>query len=238
MDGELSRVLGSLSLEAEEMDEVFVPVLEYERVEEKFQYSLIGKLLTTRKFSVRLFKNSLNALWRRQYQLQIIDMGGNLFHFIFNDGDQMIRVLLGEPWLFEGHTILLREWEAEKPLEMIQLTTLPFWVQIWNLPPAYIGAEFGRAIGAHIGEVLTVDKRSIEQQRGRFVRVKVRLNVDKPLNTWGERAQFRRREEKKEQEFRQGNEDGGPSSEYGRRTSNWGINSREREKELSGIGYE
>ncbi|GAA0143849.1 hypothetical protein LIER_04435 [Lithospermum erythrorhizon] len=127
MDGELSRVLGNLSLEGEQIDEVFVPILEYELIEEKCQYSLIGKLLTTRKLN---------------------DKGYTM-----------------EPWFFEGHTILLREWEAEKPLEMIQLTTLPCWGQIWNLPPGYIGVE--------ISEVIEVDKRSIEQQRGRYVRVKL-----------------------------------------------------------------
>ncbi|GAA0141173.1 hypothetical protein LIER_02377 [Lithospermum erythrorhizon] len=54
---------------------------------------------------------------------------------------------------------------------------LPCCVQIWNLPLGYVDAEIGRAIGAHIGEVIEVDRRSIEQERGRYLRVKyVALN--------------------------------------------------------------
>ncbi|GAA0166978.1 hypothetical protein LIER_40289 [Lithospermum erythrorhizon] len=45
---------------------------------------------------------------------------------------------------------------------------------IWNLPLGYLDAAIGRAIGAHIGEVLEFDKRSIEQERGRYIRVKGR----------------------------------------------------------------
>ncbi|GAA0156005.1 hypothetical protein LIER_43340 [Lithospermum erythrorhizon] len=59
----------------------------------------------------------------------------------------MIRVLQGEPWLFEGHAIVLGPWEAEKQLDQITLDQLPCWVQIWNLPPSYIDTEIGIAIG-------------------------------------------------------------------------------------------
>ncbi|GAA0148866.1 hypothetical protein LIER_08191 [Lithospermum erythrorhizon] len=113
MESDLSRALGNLNLEGEEMDEVYVPVMAYERVEEKYQFSLVGKVLTASGFN------------------------------------------------------------------------LPCWVQIWNLPPDYIDAEIEIAIGAHIGEVIEVDKRSIEQERGRYVGVEVKLHTGKPLKRRG-----------------------------------------------------
>ncbi|GAA0166073.1 hypothetical protein LIER_40111 [Lithospermum erythrorhizon] len=63
MEADVTRVLGSLTLEGEESDEVFVPPLAYERVEEKIQYSLVGKVFISKKFSVKLFKDSIKALW-------------------------------------------------------------------------------------------------------------------------------------------------------------------------------
>ncbi|GAA0139937.1 hypothetical protein LIER_35162 [Lithospermum erythrorhizon] len=60
-----------------------------------------------------------------------------------------------------------------------------FRVQIWNLPMGYIEDLVGQAVGAHIGEVLEVDKRSILQERGRYLRVKVKLDVEKPLKRGG-----------------------------------------------------
>ncbi|GAA0185643.1 hypothetical protein LIER_32931 [Lithospermum erythrorhizon] len=39
-----------LSLEGEELEEVFVPEVAYDKVEEKFQFSLIGKVLTNKTF--------------------------------------------------------------------------------------------------------------------------------------------------------------------------------------------
>ncbi|GAA0165711.1 hypothetical protein LIER_21038 [Lithospermum erythrorhizon] len=92
MEADLSRVQGNLNLEGEEMDEVVIPVMAFEMVDERFQFSLVGKVLTSRRFNVRPLK-SLSRLSRED-------------------------------------------------------------------------ADIGIAIGAHIGEVLEVDKRSIEQERG------------------------------------------------------------------------
>ncbi|GAA0139921.1 hypothetical protein LIER_01374 [Lithospermum erythrorhizon] len=70
-------------------------------------------------------------------------------------------------------------------IQQVKLESIPCWVQIWNLPLGYVDVDFVRAIGAHIGEVLEVDKRSIEQERGRYIRVKVRLDVNRPLKRGG-----------------------------------------------------
>ncbi|GAA0160034.1 hypothetical protein LIER_16681 [Lithospermum erythrorhizon] len=81
MEADLARVLGSLSLEGEELGELVVPDVAYDRVKEKYQFSLVVKVL---------------------------DMGVNLFHVIFVDDVQILMVLQGEPWLFEGHALLIR----------------------------------------------------------------------------------------------------------------------------------
>ncbi|GAA0139840.1 hypothetical protein LIER_01309 [Lithospermum erythrorhizon] len=108
-------------------------------------------------------------------------MGFNLFHFIFNDETQMIRVLQGEPWLFEGYSILLGPWKVGMPVDQISLTTIPYWVQIWNLPLGFVDVEMSRVVGAHVGTVLDVDKRNVEQGGGRYVRVKIGLDIGKPF---------------------------------------------------------
>ncbi|GAA0183847.1 hypothetical protein LIER_31193 [Lithospermum erythrorhizon] len=57
--------------------------------------------------------------------------------------------------------------------------------RIWNLPLGYVDADILSAVGAHIGEVMKVDKRSIEQERDRYVQMKVKLDVHKPLKRGG-----------------------------------------------------
>ncbi|GAA0186161.1 hypothetical protein LIER_33449 [Lithospermum erythrorhizon] len=80
------------------------------------------------------------------------------------EGEKLGKVLQGEPWLFEGHWILIQQWEAEMKVGDLFWRHIPCWVQIWNLPLGYVDVDFGRAIGAYIGEVIEVDHRSIEQE--------------------------------------------------------------------------
>ncbi|GAA0147805.1 hypothetical protein LIER_36585 [Lithospermum erythrorhizon] len=130
-------------------------------------------------------KDTIHGLWGGSEGVQILDMGVNLFHVIFLDDLHMARFLQGEPWLFDGHALLITCWEAEMRLEEIEFNTLRCWVQIWNLPLGYVDMEIGRAVGTHIGQVLEVDSRSNEQERGRYVRVRVNLNIHKPLKRGG-----------------------------------------------------
>ncbi|GAA0168168.1 hypothetical protein LIER_22942 [Lithospermum erythrorhizon] len=177
--------MGSMSLEGEELGEVIVQDYAYDRVEERFQFSVIGRVLTQKKFHVPTLKDTVRALWGGEEGVQILDMGSNLFHFVFNEGAQMVRVLQGEPWLFKGYAIIIKRWFPGMQVEDVVLDSLPCWVQVWNLPLGYVGAEFGQTTGAHIGEFMELDKCSIEEERGLYVRVRVRLDVNKPLKRGG-----------------------------------------------------
>ena len=54
------------------------------------------------------------------------------------------RVLDTRPWSFNGHTLILYHLQpGEDPL-LVHLTHVPFWVQVYELPPSFmsIGAWF------------------------------------------------------------------------------------------------
>ncbi|GAA0161733.1 hypothetical protein LIER_17980 [Lithospermum erythrorhizon] len=180
--GDLQRYKGGfessvrlVSLEGEELGEVIIPDITFDRVEEKFQYNLIGRVHTNRRYHVQTFKHTIRALWGGQdgSPIQILDMGFNLFHIMFNDESKMTRIVQGEPWLFEGYSILLGPWRVGMQADQVVLNTFPCWVQIWNLPLAFVNKEMGLSVGAHIGMVLEVDTRGLEQERDGMLGLKL-----------------------------------------------------------------
>ncbi|GAA0162515.1 hypothetical protein LIER_18592 [Lithospermum erythrorhizon] len=90
-ESDLARVLGSLMLEGEKLGEVVVPDIAYDRVEEKYQYSLVVKVLSKRRFHVQTLKDTIRGLWGGSEGVQVLDMGGSLFHVIFLDDVKMLR---------------------------------------------------------------------------------------------------------------------------------------------------
>ena len=55
------------------------------------------------------------------------------------------------------------------------------WVQVWGLPFELINEEVGRDIGSRIGRVVIVDCKAISSDQACFLRVQVKMPLDKPI---------------------------------------------------------
>lgn len=99
----------------------------------------------------------------------------------FGDGRDKKRIMEMCPWTYEKHLILLKEFEGEQVPKDISLWLSAFWVQIHNLPLKSRTTETGRAIGAKLGEVLDVDVVESGIHWGKFLRVRVQLDVRRKI---------------------------------------------------------
>uniref|UniRef100_A0A7N2LZG8 DUF4283 domain-containing protein n=1 Tax=Quercus lobata TaxID=97700 RepID=A0A7N2LZG8_QUELO len=54
-------------------------------------------------------------------------------------------------------------------------------VEIWDLPFENMTEEIGKDIGSKIGRVLEVDKRAMQVDQAKFLRMRVEVPIDKPL---------------------------------------------------------
>ena len=91
------------------------------------------------------------------------------------------RVLAQEPWSFDKHLILLQRYDYSIPVKQLWFTKITFWVQIHGLPLRLLDPETAIELGETLGEVLT-DEAKKEMVGGDFVRVRVRIDVSKPLS--------------------------------------------------------
>ncbi|KAF7146250.1 hypothetical protein RHSIM_Rhsim04G0139700 [Rhododendron simsii] len=117
-------------------------------------FSLVGKLLTSKRSNVMKMKESLRRAWGSPDNLTIVEACDNLFHFRFANESNFHRVLNGGPWNFDNHILALQPWEPE-------------------------------IIGKRIGSFYVVDDREVMGRRGRFLRVRAGVPIDKPLKHGG-----------------------------------------------------
>ena len=54
-------------------------------------------------------------------------------------------------------------------------------MQIWGLPFENMIEDIGKDIGSKIGRVLEVDKRAMQADQAKFLRIRVEMQIDKPL---------------------------------------------------------
>ena len=95
-----------------EMEKMKLTVEEEETIEisdegrqveiESCKLSLIGKLLTCKPFNKRAAKNTLKKAWGLENEVQIVEVGANLFQFKFNTEFDLERILNRGPWSFDN----------------------------------------------------------------------------------------------------------------------------------------
>ena len=79
---------------------------------ESCSLSLIGKFLMCRSFNKRAAQGTLKRAWGLENQVQVVEVGANLFQFKFNSEFDMNRVLKGGPWTFDNQVLLLVHWKS------------------------------------------------------------------------------------------------------------------------------
>ncbi|XP_030964783.1 uncharacterized protein LOC115986060 [Quercus lobata] len=130
--------------------------------------SLIGKFLTCKPFNKLAAHNTLRRAWGLEKDIQIVEVGSNLFQFKFSREFDLDRVLRGGPWSFDNQVLLFRRWHNDRGA--------PF-----DMSSPKVASEIGR----RLGEVVEVEKRRSLESQNLFMRVKVALPLSKPLRRGG-----------------------------------------------------
>lgn len=83
--------------------------------------------------------------------------------------------------MFNNELIIMREIDPRRTLDEMEFKMVPFWVQIHNLLMGKMNVDSGRLIGDEIGEALVVDVEEDGIAFGQFLRVRVHIDITKPL---------------------------------------------------------
>lgn len=100
----------SLKLTSEEEEEIQVSDEDKTEEIDSYALSLIGRFLTCKPYNRTTAKNMLRRAWGLDKELQISEVGSNLFQFKFQSEYELNRVLWGGPWSFDNQLLMLTQW--------------------------------------------------------------------------------------------------------------------------------
>nr|POE60561.1 uncharacterized protein CFP56_66079 [Quercus suber] len=136
-----------------------------------------------RSVGLNFLHNRLLSLWKPAGRLDCVDLGHEFFLTRFSLKDDYESILKKGPWFIGGNFLSIRPWEPDFHPASANVASVAVWIRLNELPIEYYNPEALLQIGKSIGNVLRIDSNTATESRGRFARICVQIDVDKPLVT-------------------------------------------------------
>ena len=153
-----------------------------QRIRNPWTKALIVKVCG-RAVGLSFLQNRLLSMWKPAGRLDCVDLEQGFFLTRFYLKEDYEATLRRGPWFIGEHFLSIRPWEPNFRPETANVTSVAVWIRLNALPIEYYNSEALLKIGKSIGNVLRVDTHTANEARGRFARLCVQVDVDKPLVT-------------------------------------------------------
>lgn len=140
----------------------------------------IVKLLGKR-IGYKALDNRLNQMWVRKGIISIIDLSNDYYLVAFSHEDDKRAAMMSGPWFIYDHYLSVKDWRPNFQPEIDTINEVAVWVRISGLMIEYYDARALSFFGDRIGRTVKVDKTTIKQERGKYARICVTVNLAKPL---------------------------------------------------------
>jgi hypothetical protein len=141
----------------------------------------MGKLLSEKPAFVDAMETALGRIWCPMRGISCKEMGENCFLFTFRQESGKKKALFDGPWQFNKSLLVLEDFDPGKTLDEYEFSTIPIWIRIFGLPLGSMNRDTGIRIGDEVGEYMEADVGEDGRAVGKFLRIKVRMKVSKPL---------------------------------------------------------
>lgn len=177
---ELEETWRKLALTEQEQDVVEIEP-EDTNLEEEDKFFLVGTLWSNRTFNNQALISLMKTLWRPRKGIDVDVISDNRFLFTLYAKGDVERIMEGCPWMFDKHILLMQHiHNMEQPSKVI-LQKAIFWMRIYDLPLGVLKEGVIEKIGSKAGTVLALGHRKNHYIGGRYVRVRVEVDVRHPL---------------------------------------------------------
>ncbi|RZC92530.1 hypothetical protein C5167_029763 [Papaver somniferum] len=132
---------------------------------DEWKNSLVGFFMGEEDYSDTDIKMA-EELWEVKGKFSTFSIGNGFYLFKFGCAEDKIRVLeSADLWQIQQRQLILREWDYKLNFDRTEMTSLPIWVKIYNLPLFLWNTCFLSKIGSGLGIPLYADRKTNNLER-------------------------------------------------------------------------
>ncbi|KAL4369394.1 hypothetical protein GQ457_05G014800 [Hibiscus cannabinus] len=137
--------------------------------------------LLGRNIGYQTLLNRIHVLWKPSGELQLIDLENNYFLVRVEDPRDYEKILTEGPWTIYGSYLTVQPWSRSFSTSEQYPSHVVVWVRLPGLPYRYYSKELFRRIAAVVGNVVRVNYNTQAGERGKFARLAISVDLNKPL---------------------------------------------------------
>ncbi|KAA3488164.1 GroES-like zinc-binding alcohol dehydrogenase family protein [Gossypium australe] len=130
--------------------------------------------LFNKKIGYHTLSNKIYNLWKPSTPITIMDQKNDFFGQTTRE-DDYVRVLIEGPWIVFGHYLTVQPWTEYFSMSQPFLSNVVIWIRFPGVPSVI------KSIEEIVGRVIKSDDNTGNALWGRFVRLAVMVDLNKPL---------------------------------------------------------
>ncbi|XP_039011240.1 uncharacterized protein LOC120140324 [Hibiscus syriacus] len=149
----------------------------------EWRNSLVGQFLGAAPNFISL-QRTIDKLWNQTStgaRAQVSLEGKNLYIFSFNYDVARDWVLENGPWHILNKPLILRKWEPNMQRLNFDLSRLPLWIHLYNIPLELYSRECLSYIASALGIPLTMDSITASKTRLEYAKVCIEIGAKKDI---------------------------------------------------------
>ncbi|KAE8781356.1 LRR receptor-like serine/threonine-protein kinase FLS2 [Hordeum vulgare] len=110
------------------------------------------------------------------------ELGDNVFIFTFKQETGKRKALEDDgPWMFENDLVVMVDFVPSKRIDQYVFVEVPIWFRVLGLPLGKMEEDTPEDIGNLVRKFVEMDTGADVSAMGRFLRIKVRMPINKPI---------------------------------------------------------
>jgi hypothetical protein len=123
----------------------------------------------------------MRSAWNSAKEVSWRKIEDNLFTIQFTCLGDWNKAMFQGPWFFRNQALIIEEYDGFANPRTVVLDKITVWAQVWKLPDLCLKEPIIKGMCRSMGEVLEVQIKLPTGFVGPFVRIRVKLHIDKKL---------------------------------------------------------
>ncbi|GJX35827.1 reverse transcriptase domain-containing protein, partial [Tanacetum coccineum] len=137
-------------------NDTVLPKAAMEGVKSRYDNTLVGYFVG-KSLAFTIVQNYVNNVWAKFGLSKLMKTDNGVFLFKFDTKSGMDQVIERGPWLIRNTPLILNKWAPNISLKPDEVTTVPVWVKLYNVPVVAYSEDGLSLIATQVGKPIMLD---------------------------------------------------------------------------------